>query len=120
MLGVPFAIGSLRTAPPDLAPWRVLVVVAVTWQIWTLLTLPVLALADHFPLERPWRVRVVTVHAIASLGVGLTWQPSAALSLRVDYGHALVDAEQTGSRDLQDRGVHFRLVLHPISLFAHR
>jgi anti-sigma regulatory factor (Ser/Thr protein kinase) len=68
VLGVPFAIGSLRTAPPDLAPWRVLVVVAVTWQIWTLLTLPVLALADRFPLERPWRAPAVMVHAVASFG----------------------------------------------------
>ena len=58
--------------------------------------------------------------AIASLGLGLAWQPSDALSLRLDYGLALVDAQQTGSRDLQDRGVHVRLVLHPLRLFAHR
>jgi signal transduction histidine kinase len=67
VLGVPFAIGSLRAAPPDLALWRVLVVVAVTWQIWTLLTVPVLALADRIPLERPWRASAVAVHAVASL-----------------------------------------------------
>ena len=57
---------------------------------------------------------------IASIGVMLAWQPSDALSLRVDYGRALVDANQTGSRDLQDRGIHFRLVVHPLSLFARR
>ena len=67
ILTVPFAIGSLRTGPPGLAPWRVLVVVAVTWQIWTLLTLPVLALVDRFPLERPWRIRDVAMHFAASL-----------------------------------------------------
>src|SRR5215208_1276075 len=67
VLGVPFAIGSLRTATSGPAPWRVLVVVAVTWQIWTLLTVPVIALADRFPLERPWRVRAVMAHVAASL-----------------------------------------------------
>jgi LytS/YehU family sensor histidine kinase len=67
VLGVPFAIGSLGTAPPGLAPWRVLAVVAVTWQIWTLLTLPVIALADGLPLERPWRVRAVAAHVAASV-----------------------------------------------------
>jgi two-component system, LytTR family, sensor kinase len=67
VLTVPFAIGSLRTAPPGLAPWRMLVVVAVAWQIWTLLTLPVLALTDRLPLGRPWRMRSVLVHFGASL-----------------------------------------------------
>jgi hemolysin activation/secretion protein len=58
--------------------------------------------------------------AIAGIGLGLAWQPSDALSLRVDYGYALVDADQTGSRDLQDRGIHFRLTIHPLGLFARR
>ena len=58
--------------------------------------------------------------AIASVGLALAWQPSDAFSLRVDYGDALVDAQQAGSRDLQDRGVHVRLVVHPLHLFARR
>jgi len=69
VLTVPFAIFSLRTAPPGLAPWRILVVVAVAWQIWTLLTLPVLALADRLPLGRPWRARAVLAHAATSLAM---------------------------------------------------
>jgi two-component system, LytTR family, sensor kinase len=68
-LTVPFAIVSLRTAPPGLAPWRILVVVVVAWQIWTLLTLPVLALADRLPLQRPWRARAVLAHAATSLAM---------------------------------------------------
>ena len=69
VLTVPFAIVSLRTGPPGVAPWRMLVVVAVAWQVWTLLTLPVLALADRLPLERPWRARAVLVHLAASLAM---------------------------------------------------
>lgn len=82
VLGVPFAIGSLRTAPPGLAPWRVLVVVAVTWQVWTLLTLPVLALADRLPLERPWRVRAVASHAAASIATCAAHALATALVFR--------------------------------------
>ncbi len=68
------------------------------------------ALADNFNGPDP------SPDKIASVGVMLAWQPSAALSLRIDYGRALVDADQVGSRDLQDRGVHFRLVFHPLVL----
>ena len=50
VLGIPFAIASLDTAPAGIAPWRVLVVLTATWQIWALLTVPVLALADRFPV----------------------------------------------------------------------
>jgi two-component system LytT family sensor kinase len=67
VLGVPFAIGSLATAPVGLAPWRVLVVLATTWQVWALMTLPVLALADGLPLDRPLRLRAVAAHAGACL-----------------------------------------------------
>ena len=67
LLGVPFAIASLETAPAGLAPWRVLVVLTVTWQIWALLTIPVLALADRFPVVRPRRGRAMATHVAASL-----------------------------------------------------
>jgi len=63
LLGIPFAIGSLATAPSGLAAWRVLVVLAVTWQIWALMTLPVVALTDGLPIERPLRLRAILTHA---------------------------------------------------------
>lgn len=72
VLGIPFAIASLDTAPAGLAPWRVLVVLTVTWQVWALLTVPVLALADRFPLERPWRGRAIAAHAAAGLATCAT------------------------------------------------
>lgn len=58
--------------------------------------------------------------AVGSLGLALTWQPSDALSLRVAYGHALVDVDPTGSRDIQDDGVHIRLFVRPLHLFGLR
>ena len=54
--------------------------------------------------------------AIASAGVALTWQPADGLSLRVSYGHALIDPAVTGTRDLQDRGVHIRFTVFPLRL----
>jgi hemolysin activation/secretion protein len=54
--------------------------------------------------------------AIASGGVALTWQPAEGMSLRLSYGHAIVDAVPTGTRDLQDDGVHLRLTLYPLRL----
>ena len=87
VLTIPFAIGSLRTAPPGLAAWRMLVVVAVTWQIWTLLTLAVLALADRLPLERPWRARPLLVHFAASLAMCAVQALVTAIAFRM-----LIDA----------------------------
>jgi hemolysin activation/secretion protein len=46
---------------------------------------------------------------IASIGAQLTWTPSPQLSARITYGHALIDAPVTGSRDLQDDGLSFAL-----------
>lgn len=46
---------------------------------------------------------------IASIGAQLSWTPSPQLSARVTYGHALIDAPVTGSRDLQDAGLSFAL-----------
>jgi signal transduction histidine kinase len=67
VLGVPFAIGSLATAPAGLAPWRVLVVLAVTWGTWALMTLPILALTDRLPIERPLQLRAIATHACACM-----------------------------------------------------
>ncbi len=57
---------------------------------------------------------------IASAGASLTWQPSDAVQLRVTYGYAFMDAAPTGSRDLQDDGVHIRFVLRPLRLLRGR
>ena len=53
---------------------------------------------------------------IASIGLSLEWHPHEALSLTLAYGYALKDARQTGERDLQDRGVHFRFIFRPLQL----
>ncbi|WP_152414781.1 ShlB/FhaC/HecB family hemolysin secretion/activation protein [Blastomonas sp. AAP53] len=46
---------------------------------------------------------------IASIGASLAWTPSPSLSARLTYGHALIDAAITGSRDVQDDGLSFAL-----------
>jgi len=43
---------------------------------------------------------------IASLGLGLLWNPISNLNLRLDYGIPLVDLEDTGD-NIQDDGLHF-------------
>ena len=55
--------------------------------------------------------------AIASVGVSLAWTPSDAITARVTYARALVDAVPVGTRDRQDRGIQFRLTLRPFLLF---
>jgi hemolysin activation/secretion protein len=54
---------------------------------------------------------------IPSTGVSLAWTPSDALQARVSFGAALREIDQAGSRDLQDRGVHFRVTFFPLRLF---
>lgn len=46
---------------------------------------------------------------LASIGAALAWTPSPSLGARVIYGHALIDAPVTGSRDIQDDGISFAL-----------
>ncbi|QAY77220.1 ShlB/FhaC/HecB family hemolysin secretion/activation protein [Sphingosinicella sp. BN140058] len=55
---------------------------------------------------------------IASLGAGLAWTPSDALQLSIVRGEALRDVPRSGSRDLQDRGWHFRLTVRPLRLLG--
>jgi hemolysin activation/secretion protein len=55
---------------------------------------------------------------IASTGLSLTWQPTEAMSLRVTYGHALVEVDPTGTTDIQDRGFHFRFSIYPLRMFG--
>jgi hemolysin activation/secretion protein len=57
---------------------------------------------------------------LASVGVGLEWTPSDAINARVTYAHALIDAPLVGSRDLQDRGIQFRITIRPLALFRQR
>lgn len=56
-------------------------------------------------------------HAIYSLGGSLAWTPSDALSARLAYGRALNKVDAAGERNLQDRGVHFRVTVRPLRMF---
>src|SRR5204862_322954 len=53
-----------------------------------------------------------------SAGASLSWIPSDAITARVTYGHALKDAGGLGSKDIQDRGFHFRLTVFPLRLLG--
>jgi len=53
---------------------------------------------------------------VASLGGKAVWHPADWLTASASYGHALNSVQQTGQRDLQDRGVSFQITLHPIGL----
>ena len=55
---------------------------------------------------------------IYSVGASLAWNPSSAVQAKVSYGINLTDTNLAGSRDLQDRGVHFRLTIFPLRLFG--
>lgn len=57
---------------------------------------------------------------LASVGVGLEWVPSDAITARVSYARALIDAPLVGSRDLQDRGIQFRITIRPMGLLRKR
>ena len=49
----------------------------------------------------------------AGVYAALTWTPSDAISAQVIYGFALTDADFSGAKDRQDRGLSFRLTLRP-------
>ncbi|HEX8669726.1 MAG TPA: ShlB/FhaC/HecB family hemolysin secretion/activation protein [Allosphingosinicella sp.] len=55
---------------------------------------------------------------IASVGASLRWNPSDFVQARLSYGYALRDVQLPGSRDLQDRGFHFRVTLYPLQLLS--
>jgi hemolysin activation/secretion protein len=55
---------------------------------------------------------------LASLGVSLAWTPSDALFARLTYAKALRSAPVTGERDMQDRGLEFRVTVRPLAMFA--
>ena len=54
---------------------------------------------------------------IASAGLGLAWTPSRAFNASVAYGHALKSVEVAGDKNMQDRGIHFRIVTRPLAMF---
>ena len=69
------------------------------------------AIADNVEAQPPPR------SFIAGAGLSLAWTPSDAILLSVARGEALRDLPRVGSRDLQDRGWHFRLTVRPFRLF---
>jgi hypothetical protein len=43
---------------------------------------------------------------VSSIGLGLLWQPSNAISASLHWGHALDDDLRTSNDSLQDNGIH--------------
>lgn len=60
----------------------------------------------------------VAADHLASVGLGLSWVPSPAISTRISYAISLNEVAAPGSRDLQDRGVHFRVTIRPLLLLG--
>ena len=54
---------------------------------------------------------------IYSVGVSVLWAPTESLSARLTYGQQLKHVDAPGSRDLQDRGVQFRITARPLRWF---
>jgi hemolysin activation/secretion protein len=70
-----------------------------------------LQLAPFVDYGTGWNKRSPTPRPrdLSSVGVGLRWEVSDRLSMQLYYGYALRHIHVTG-RDLQDNGIHFRLV----------
>jgi hypothetical protein len=43
--------------------------------------------------------------------------PSPAFQASIAYGHGLRDVSTPGDKTLQDRGIHLRLIVHPLGIF---
>ncbi|WP_407894135.1 ShlB/FhaC/HecB family hemolysin secretion/activation protein [Scytonema sp. NUACC26] len=73
-----------------------------------------LQLAPFFDIGTTWNNRAENPdpQTIASLGLGLIWQPSRTLYLRLDYGVPLIDIDNQGD-SLQDKGLYFSLRYQP-------
>lgn len=70
---------------------------------------PTLQLAPFFDMGQVWNKRGNLDNPfLASLGLGLLWQPIQNFNIRVDYGIPFIDIE-TPSHSLQDNGIHFSL-----------
>ncbi|MBR8837194.1 MAG: ShlB/FhaC/HecB family hemolysin secretion/activation protein [Stigonema ocellatum SAG 48.90 = DSM 106950] len=70
--------------------------------------------APFFEVGTAWNNRESDprTNTIASLGLGLIWQPSRNLNLRLDYGIPLIDVNNRGDT-LQDNGLFFSLRYQP-------
>jgi hemolysin activation/secretion protein len=55
--------------------------------------------------------------SVSSIGASLAWTPSSALRAGITYGRALKDVATANGESLQDRGIHFRVLVHPLGLF---
>ncbi|XZF60774.1 MAG: BamA/TamA family outer membrane protein [Gloeotrichia echinulata DVL01] len=67
-------------------------------------------IAPFFDIGTVWNSRGINPQqqTISSFGLGLLWQPSRDLNLRLDYGIPLTDVS-TGGNTLQDNGLTFSL-----------
>ncbi|GAB1545162.1 ShlB/FhaC/HecB family hemolysin secretion/activation protein [Scytonema sp. NUACC21] len=73
-----------------------------------------LQLTPFFDIGTVWNNRGANPDpkTIAGLGLGLVWQPSRSLNLRLDYGIPLMDVDNQGD-SLQEKGLYFSLRYQP-------
>ncbi|MEH2000633.1 MAG: ShlB/FhaC/HecB family hemolysin secretion/activation protein [Nostoc sp.] len=73
-----------------------------------------LQLIPFFDIGTAWNNRGINTDAqtLASLGLGLHWQPFSGLVLRADYGVPLIGTSDRGS-SLQDNGFNFSVLYQP-------
>ncbi len=74
---------------------------------------PVFVVAPFFNMGAVWNVednpnQVPDDNFVAALGLGLLWQPTEGLNLRLDYAPPLIDLDDRGD-NIQDDGLHFSL-----------
>jgi len=73
-----------------------------------------LQLIPFFDIGTAWNNRGINAdtQTIASLGLGLNWQPYKGLVLRADYGIPLIGTSDRGT-SLQDNGFNFSVLYQP-------
>ncbi len=54
---------------------------------------------------------------VGSIGASLAWTPSPAIRTQFTYARRLKKIAIPGTRDIQDRGFHFRLTIRPLEFF---
>lgn len=88
LLGVPYVLITLRASGQSVAHWQVLAILVATWQVWTILTGPIVRLADRFPVDGMRPVRRLALHGGAALAavVVQAMATSATSWLLVDDG----------------------------------
>ncbi len=97
-LAQPFTIGSARTS--GFSPGR----------------FTISAYVDGAMTHNKAGVRTAP-KSFGSAGVGLQWAPANWLSARINYAKAFNRVRLPVNRDVQDKGVSFRLTLYPLGLF---